>query len=117
MCCVLRKKRILLRSGFFLVVGWMRTKTALVREIKEETGLDVALLHPCDVTMWGVNDDHRYAIFFLCRLKGDDNVQISHEHQEYKWFGFDELQEIAFHAPSFKEVLENARKMVEALNG
>lgn len=95
----------------------MRTKTALVREIKEETGLDVALLHPCDVTMWGVNDDHRYAIFFLCRLKGDDNVQISHEHQEYKWFGFDELQEIAFHAPSFKEVLENARKMVEALNG
>jgi len=85
-------------------------KEALIREIKEETGLDVDLLFPCDVAMWGKNDDQRYAVFFLCTSKNNE-VKLSHEHQDFKWFCFDELDKIDYHYSGFKDVLENARKL------
>ena len=80
---------------------------ALKREIKEETGLDVEVLFPCDVAMWGKGDDHRYAVFFVCGLVGG-KVKLCPEHQEYRWFSLNELGEIRFHDKSFKRVIEKA---------
>ena len=84
-------------------------KNGLVREIKEETGLDIDVLFPCDATMWGRNEDHRYAVFFVCELKSDSKVNLCNEHQDFKWFSFDELDEINFHDKSFKEVLSKIK--------
>jgi 8-oxo-dGTP diphosphatase len=91
-------------------------KQGLVREIKEETGLEVEVLFPCDVTMWGLDDDQRYAVFFVCRLKGSSEVKLSNEHQDSNWFSFDKLEEINFHDKSFRTVLLNTLKLVNNYN-
>ncbi|MFC1698032.1 NUDIX domain-containing protein [Nanoarchaeota archaeon] len=81
-------------------------KLGLLREITEETNLDIELLNPIDVSMWGIDHDHRYAIFFLCKLVSNpENIKLSHEHQDYKWYSFDELDNIDYHRKHFKEVL------------
>ncbi len=82
-------------------------KKALVREIKEETNLDVKILYPCDVSVWGKGEDHRYAVFFVCKLKKGE-VKLSKEHQDFKWFSFDD--KIDFHDKSFEKVLEVIKK-------
>ncbi len=87
-------------------------KKGLIREIKEETSLDVEVLFPSDVTMWGIDEDHRYAIFFVCKLIGSSNIKLCNEHQDYNWFSFDDLDNIDFHDKSFKEVLLNSKKLI-----
>ena len=87
-------------------------KKALVREIHEETKLDVKVMFPCDVAMWGEDDDHRYAIFFICKLISKNEVELSREHQEYRWFSFDQIDKINYHDNSFKAVLKNAWKLL-----
>jgi 8-oxo-dGTP diphosphatase len=89
-------------------------KKGLIREIKEETNLEVDVLFPSDVTMWGIDEDHRYAVFFVCKLKGKDNVQLCNEHQDFAWFSFDNLDNIDFHNKSFKEVLLNSKTLIES---
>jgi len=85
-----------------------KPKLGLLREIKEETNLGVEIIQPCDVSMWGIGEDHRYAIFFLCKPKNKNEVKLSHEHQEYKWCSFKDLDKISFHDISFRRILENA---------
>ncbi len=63
---------------------------ALQRELKEETGLDVEVDEPLYVDDYFMDKSHekihRVEIFFLCRMKDvNQQVQISHEHSEYKW--------------------------------
>jgi 8-oxo-dGTP diphosphatase len=83
-----------------------KPKEALKREIKEETNLDIEIIKLLDVTMWGKEEDHRYAVFFLCKLiKGE--IELSKEHQDYKWFKFKD--KIDFHDKSFKEVLKKCQ--------
>ncbi|MAF50906.1 MAG: hypothetical protein CMH64_02335 [Nanoarchaeota archaeon] len=88
--------------------GRMETKDkprkGLEREIREETKLKVKILDPFDVVMWGKGEDKRYAVFFLCKLISGE-VDISWEHQEYKWFKFSEINKIDFHNKAFKDVL------------
>jgi mutator protein MutT len=83
---------------------------AINREIKEETGLNVEVLFPCDVTMWGKGEDHRYAVFFVCKLVGGE-IKLCKEHQEFKWFSYKDIDKIDFHDESFKNVLEGAFKL------
>lgn len=84
-------------------------QVGLAREIEEETKLHVETISPCGTAMWGIDDDHRYAVFYLCTLIEPDNPTLSHEHQDFKWYSFDELDMIEYHDESFKEVLENAK--------
>lgn len=91
-------------------------KKGLLREIKEETNLDVEIVQACDVTMWGEGEDHRYAVFFICKIKKGDNIKLSHEHQDYKWCSFDKINKINFHDNVFKEILKKAFEIIKNLS-
>ncbi|MGM5482801.1 MAG: NUDIX domain-containing protein [Nanobdellota archaeon] len=87
--------------------------TGLKREVSEETGLQVEVQIPCGVTMWGEGEDNRYAVFFLCKVKGKQTVVLSKEHQDYRWCSFDELASIRFHDSSFVDILNKAKVLVK----
>lgn len=90
-------------------------KEALSREIKEETNLDAEILFPCDVTIWGEGDNHRYAIFFICKLKEKSEIKLCCEHVAYDWFSFDILKNIDYHEKSFEEILRKAKSLIDKL--
>jgi 8-oxo-dGTP diphosphatase len=84
----------------------------LSREIKEETGLNSKTIIPCGTSMWGIDDDRRYAAFYLCKLDVLEDPVLSHEHQDFSWFSFEELDTIDFHDKSFLKVLKTAQKLL-----
>jgi 8-oxo-dGTP diphosphatase len=84
-----------------------QAKDGLAREIQEETNLQVKVGKPVDVTIWGDGDDNRYAVFFICKLIGGE-IKLSREHQDYKWFSFED--QIEFHDESFRRILQSINK-------
>ena len=63
------------------------------RETKEETGLDVEVLHPLNVKHF-VRDDNQTItmLIFLCKALNDD-VKLSEEHTDYEWVPLDKCKE------------------------
>jgi 8-oxo-dGTP diphosphatase len=61
---------------------------SLLREIKEETGLDVEVGNPFSVDEWRpvVNDEHWQIIgvHFVCKAK-TNQVQLSEDHDDFIW--------------------------------
>ena len=93
-------------------------KEGLIREVKEETGLDIRIINPIDVVSWGKEEDHRYAVFFKCKLRSKkQDVKLSHEHQSYNWLSLDQLDKIDFYLSSFKNILNKIgdKKALRAL--
>lgn len=77
---------------------------ALVREIKEETGLDVDVGDFCEA----VQNDYMHKrtvqmIMYLEIIEG--NVEISDEHTEFMWAGLDKIRTLEI-SSSLKKVLE-----------
>lgn len=63
---------------------------ALIRELKEETGLDIKILKPV-YTFTAIRPNYQtVGIGFLC-VPTNNHVQISHEHTEYKFVNSNEL--------------------------
>ena len=85
-----------------------KPEQGLLREMKEETDLKIEIVNVCDVKICGVGEAHRYAVFFICKLVGGD-IKLSHEHSEYKWFGFDEIDNIDYSEPCFRDVLNKIK--------
>ena len=58
--------------------------SALWREVNEETGLDIDIIHPSNV--WSNVDPktHLVGITFFCKTN-NQNVQLSNEHTKYVW--------------------------------
>jgi 8-oxo-dGTP diphosphatase len=80
-------------AGLFDVVGGRMTPgerfdTCLIREVKEETGLDVTIGHPFFVGEWRpvVAGEHWQivGIFFEC-FAHSENVTLSSDHTDSKW--------------------------------
>lgn len=63
--------------------------TALHREVKEETGLEVDIGAPLYVGEWWpkVQNEqwHIIGVYFLCHLRGESNVTVNHEHDRAVW--------------------------------
>lgn len=60
---------------------------AVIREVKEEAGLDVEIIRAI-----GVNEsllstrNRKYVIYsFAVQIKNKSDVQLSHEHEDYRW--------------------------------
>jgi ADP-ribose pyrophosphatase YjhB (NUDIX family) len=85
--------------------------TGLTREIREETGLEVEIIQPVHVGMWGIAEDKRYAVFFLCTLN-NGQVTLSHEHDAYRWCEFSNIDTVDFHDASLKEAVRNTKKIL-----
>lgn len=64
---------------------------ALKREIKEEIGTTVKIGKILDVKLWSINgQNHRLGIFYVCNLEDESKIKLSEEHDDYKFFSFDE---------------------------
>lgn len=86
---------------------------ALVREIKEEVGIDVAPIMPVGVFEFKIEkeDEIRDAtqISFLCKPTGEPKVKLSNEHQNFVWIDEKELDKYELS----KETKEVIRKALE----
>lgn len=66
---------------------------ALVRELKEETNLDIKILKPV-YTFTAIRKDYQtVGIGFLC-IPTNNHVKISHEHTEYRFVDEKELKNL-----------------------
>lgn len=80
-------------------------QTALEREIKEETGLTVAVLNPFNVfTIKKDTGESKVGITFLCNYISGE-VMLSEEHEEYRWIHPDEFATMKS-APSLHREIE-----------
>jgi 8-oxo-dGTP pyrophosphatase MutT (NUDIX family) len=73
-------------------------RAALAREVREETGLTVTVGEALDEHLFEVLPDKLPGRFvrilpFACRLIGDSDVVLSHEHLETCWLPLGELGE------------------------
>lgn len=66
---------------------------ALVREIREETGLSATVTSLVDAWVFQVTPTEKVLILeYACRLKGKRGVTISHEHNEHAWLSLANLK-------------------------
>ena len=69
-------------------------RAALEREVREETGLAVAVGEALDEQLFEVLPGRFVRIVpFICRLIGGGDVALSHEHLETRWLPLGELGE------------------------
>jgi 8-oxo-dGTP pyrophosphatase MutT (NUDIX family) len=70
------------------------TEETAVREVREETGLDVRILRPFDDIRYefvqGRTRIHKTVHYFLMVPTGGDLGRHDHEFDEVRWIGFDE---------------------------
>lgn len=67
---------------------------ALIREIKEECGLEIEIIKPIAANSYFIKDVQRIEITFLCRVINPAGVKLSHEHSDYKWLKIAEVNTI-----------------------
>ncbi|MFC7156172.1 NUDIX domain-containing protein [Halomarina halobia] len=56
----------------------------LRREVREETGLEVAVGRPIHTVAWRSSGKGRFAVIYRCTTVLTE-VRLSHEHVEYRW--------------------------------
>jgi 8-oxo-dGTP diphosphatase len=83
----------------------------LMREVREETGLEIKVVEPIYVGEWwpeikGVKN-HIVAMFMLCETTSRLEVRLSKDHDRFAWIASDELSDYFIVEPE-PEVLEKA---------
>lgn len=78
----------------------------LIREIKEETNVEVSNIKPI-FTKYFHPEDPKYGVFFTAKVKEPYEIKISKEHQSFKWFKKSDLDSIDFWQPFYKKMLED----------
>jgi 8-oxo-dGTP diphosphatase len=69
---------------------------ALIREAKEEAGLDVKVckLLYCHNEVYN-NSRHWFALVYECEIIGDSKITLDpNEHDEYRWVNIEELKDL-----------------------
>lgn len=94
-------------------------KDSLLREIKEETGMDVEIVMPISVFNYQIEKPEEIRdstqINFLVKKKDGQEVNISEEHQNYAWVSKDELAKYEI-SEQTKKVLVTASELLRKLN-
>ncbi len=93
---------------------------ALIRELKEETGLEVEPIIPFDVFNYQIEKTDiikdSTQINYLVKNKSELKVILSDEHQDYKWISQNEINFYNL-SDSTKNVIEKAFKLAPFLFG
>lgn len=81
------------------------SETALRREIKEETGLEVddvrfVLVQDCIHSREFYRDAHFVLLNYTCRAKGQQKVTLNDEAREYRWLTPQEASTVAMNTPT-----------------
>ncbi len=63
---------------------------ALIRELKEETGLDIKIIKPV-YTFTAIRPDYQTVRIGFLTIPTNDHVQLSHEHTDYQFVSSTEL--------------------------
>lgn len=94
------------------------SENSLIREIKEETGLDVEIIMPFSVFEYSIKKIKEVSdstqINFLVRLTGSDTVKLSPEHQNFAWIRKDEINKYGL-TEATKNVIKMAFKLLKDL--
>ncbi len=95
------------------------TKTAVIREVKEETGLDVNVKNPIDVFEFKTEKETEIRdttqISFLATLTGNKEVCLSKEHQNFIWINKVDIEKYNI-SPETKIVLTKAFENLKKLS-
>jgi 8-oxo-dGTP pyrophosphatase MutT (NUDIX family) len=95
------------------------TETAALREVREEAGIDAAIIERIDkVEYWYVAKEqasrvryHKFVYFYLLRYTSGDVRDHDHEVNEARWFNIDEaIEKLAF--DSEKKIMEKAKELI-----
>lgn len=91
---------------------------ALVRELKEETNLDVedirfVLVQDCIGSREFYRDAHFVLLNYTCRARAPLDVKLNHEAQEYRWVTLEQALELPLNMPT-RVLLEAIRNSSEA---
>lgn len=99
-----------------------KTEDAVIREVKEETGLDVEIEVPLDFSESIFSKDfneERHFVFldYLCKYDGKGEVEVNKEFKkdEYKWVTIDEAKKMDL-AVGTKQIIEKYLKYKEQKN-
>jgi len=71
-----------------------KPEIALLREVKEETGLDVTIGMPLRVWTLPGESSQCVGITFVATHIGETDVALSSEHTEYQWVTFAEMEKM-----------------------
>ena len=67
--------------------------SGLKREIKEEVGIDIDVLHPFSVRHFTRADGQMITLLIFLSKALNDNVKISKEHSNFEWVPMDNVKE------------------------
>lgn len=68
-------------------------RKGIKRETKEETGIDIEVLHPINVRHFARDDGQTITmLIFLCKAL-NDNVKLSEEHSAFEWVDVGQCKE------------------------
>lgn len=72
-------------------------KEGLKRETKEETGLDIEILHPLNVRHFTRDDGQVITmLIFLCQASSEE-IKLSEEHSNYEWIPIEKSKDKLAH--------------------
>jgi len=88
-----------------------KPEDALVREVAEETGLEIKPLKVFEAWTFTKDDFQLFGVNYLCELLGGE-IKLSEEHDSANWYSYDEIA----NGRNFPEWLVNTIKKAEVLS-
>ncbi|MFT4343629.1 MAG: NUDIX domain-containing protein [Candidatus Woesearchaeota archaeon] len=91
--------------------------TAIVREFKEETNLDVEMIAPYMTFSYVTKNDtvHTVEVVYLVKLVGDINtLRLSDEHDDYRWISQEEVDTLTISPEVKRNIHEGFQKIQNA---
>lgn len=90
-------------------------RDALLREIKEEIDVnpdEIELISPIFVNNWDYEGKYYFGTTHLGYIK-TDIINLSHEHDQFKWVTKDGLQNLTPEYPDFFKIVESAYRLLK----